>query len=243
MQNRAYRLPIIATLVTLLAVVIMFALGIWQLQRAEQKTQRLQLIKHAQQSAQIGVSKVAEDPQNNQDMPINFVGTADSEKYFLLDNKIHQGRVGYQVIVPVQTTQGHVLVNYGWLAATNSRQQLPAVTIESSILNFSGIVWLPSKNILVKETAKLDGNWPKVIQAVDLDLLAQHYGSSFLPFVVKLSPSPDSDYVRVWQAVVMPPEKHFAYAVQWFLLAVAAIVIFVVAQLKNKQRNKSEYSD
>ena len=32
------RLPFVATLVTFVCVVIMFALGNWQLQRAEQKT-------------------------------------------------------------------------------------------------------------------------------------------------------------------------------------------------------------
>lgn len=243
MQPLKYRLPIIATLVTFCAVVIMFALGVWQLQRAEQKTNRLQLVEKAQQAANVGLGLVIPSPENNQDMPVNFVGKADQERYFLLDNKIHQGRVGYQIIVPVNTQYGVVLANFGWVAATNSRQVLPDIKIDAQSQSFTGIVWLPSINALVKETAKLDGNWPKVIQAVDLNVLEQHYEQSFLPFVVKLSHTPNSKYIRVWQAVVMPPEKHIAYAVQWFLLALAAATIFVVAQLKSRKRNNSEYSE
>jgi cytochrome oxidase assembly protein ShyY1 len=33
----------------------------------------------------------------------------------------------------------------------------------------------------------------------------------------------------------MPPEKHIAYAVQWFLLALAAVIIFIIAQIRKRK--------
>jgi cytochrome oxidase assembly protein ShyY1 len=41
-------------------------------------------------------------------------------------------------------------------------------------------------------------------------------------------PAPSSGFVREWTPNVMPPERHAAYAFQWFALAVATIAIFIV---------------
>ena len=94
---------------------------------------------------------------------------------------------------------------------------------------------------MVKETASVDGIWPKVIQQTDLKVIQQHYTQEILPFVVLLNTQESSIFIRDWQPVVMAPEKHLAYAVQWFLLALAALVIFVIAQRNKLKRNKSEY--
>ena len=53
-----------------------------------------------------------------------------------------------------------------------------------------------------------------------------------------LNAQDNSTFIRNWQPVVMPPEKHMAYAVQWFLLGVAALVIFIIAQRNKLKRNK-----
>ena len=92
---------------------------------------------------------------------------------------------------------------------------------------------------MVKETALLDGQWPKVLQQTDLKVIQQHYDQEVLPFVVLLNSQETSAFVRDWQAVVMAPEKHLAYAVQWFLLGFAALAVFVIAQrIKLKRNNK-----
>jgi len=36
-----------------------------------------------------------------------------------------------------------------------------------------------------------------------------------------------SGFVRQWTPDVMPPERHEAYALQWFTFALVAIVIFI----------------
>jgi surfeit locus 1 family protein len=55
---------------------------------------------------------------------------------------------------------------------------------------------------------------------------------------VLLNAQETSSFVRDWQPVVMAPEKHLAYAAQWFLLAFAALVIFVIAQRNKLKRNE-----
>ena len=44
----------------------------------------------------------------------------------------------------------------------------------------------------------------------------------------------DAPLPRHWQDVtVMGPERHKAYALQWFALALAALLIYVAAALRN----------
>jgi cytochrome oxidase assembly protein ShyY1 len=234
------RLPVIATLVTFIAVVIMFALGMWQLQRAEEKSLRLLSIQKASYTEQINLQQALVDINNMLDMPISFNAKADVNRIFMLDNKIHNGRVGYQVLLPLKTSSGLLLANLGWLPGTMSRDVLPSVTLDDKKMTYSGIVNFPSDNAMVTETAVLDDNWPKVVQQIDFEVIEAMYEAPFLPFVVQLNEDPDSSFVRNWKPVVMAPEKHIAYGVQWFLLAFAAIVVFVIAQRKKFLRNDSD---
>ena len=233
------RLPVVATLITFICVVIMFALGNWQLQRAEQKTERLLAMERSAKTEQVGLQQILScNIDEVLDMPVNFEGAAESNRYFLLDNKIQQGRVGYQVLVPMQTSSGTVIANFGWVAATNSRDVLPSIHIEAEKAHYSGVISLPLNNAMVKETALVDGKWPKVLQQTDLKVIQQHYKREILPFVVLLNEQDNAKFIRNWQPVVMAPEKHMAYAVQWYLLGFAALAIFIIAQRNKLKRNK-----
>jgi cytochrome oxidase assembly protein ShyY1 len=70
------RLPLFATLITFIAVVIMFALGMWQLQRAEEKNLRLLSVQKASLTEQISLQQALADIDNMLDMPISFVAKA-----------------------------------------------------------------------------------------------------------------------------------------------------------------------
>ncbi len=49
-----------------------------------------------------------------------------------------------------------------------------------------------------------------------------------LPRILLSDPDPASGFVREWTPNVMPPERHAAYAFQWFALAIAVAAAFVV---------------
>ena len=222
------KLPIVATIVTFVAVVIMFALGYWQLQRAEVKEVRLAQIKQRKQSSPFAPSDLLARgaEQDIRDFPITTQGYFQREHYFLRDNSVQRGKVGYEVIVPFVSESGLLLVNLGWVAGREYREQLPVVSIAEGMLQIEGIVSLPSLNPMVAETAVADNAWPKRIQQVDLEVMAKLLNKPLLPMVVLLDPSSPIGFERNWQAVVMAPEKHLGYAVQWFALGIAALLVF-----------------
>ena len=74
-------------------------------------------------------------------------------------------------------------------------------------------------NVVLKQTSEL--GWPRRIQSLqELDLSQG---------IIYAQDQSIEGLVQIYKPVVMPPEKHQAYAMQWFLLAFACVSIFVFA--------------
>ncbi|MFT7198708.1 MAG: surfeit locus 1 family protein [Glaciecola sp.] len=256
------KLPILPTIITLLCVVIMFGLGIWQLERKVQKDTRLAQISERQSNRPYKLSELLTEhtASNNsdvdiQDFPVSFAGTAQMDTLFFIDNRIVSGRIGYELVVPIITMGGDiVLVNFGWLRGSGIRGQLPELSAEVRALfsnqsrDFTGVVSYPSLNRMVSETNIAFGQFPALLQQIDVAQIHPHLSAmgflqsgKLFPFVVNLAPEPNSEFVRNWQPVVMSPEKHLGYAVQWFGLGIAALTIYLLSLMKLfKTKNNKE---
>jgi surfeit locus 1 family protein len=69
---------------------------------------------------------------------------------------------------------------------------------------------------------------PIEMQRVDVDELSHLTQHPALPLVVLAETDLQDGLIRSWEIVVMPPSKHYGYAVQWFALAGCLLVIYVV---------------
>lgn len=231
---------LIFTLVALFAVVIMLLLGFWQLDRAAQKRERLALIAQRANLAVLSVDDLDSSFSDIRDLPLRISGTFNREHYYLLDNRVHEGQVGFEIIGQLQTHYGVVLVNLGWVKGSEDRTQLPSIGLPESEIVIKGIVAVPELNPWVEETASDNAPWPRLIQQLDLALLQswqpQH---RWLDFVLLVDPQHPVGFVREWKPVVMSPEKHLGYALQWFGLSVAALIVFIVVWRKQKKGNQN----
>jgi cytochrome oxidase assembly protein ShyY1 len=54
--------------------------------------------------------------------------------------------------------------------------------------------------------------------------------------IVLLDPSAADGYVRDWRPPGLPPARHLAYAIQWWLFAVALVVLWSVASVRRARR-------
>ncbi|MBU2877491.1 SURF1 family protein [Aliiglaciecola lipolytica] len=225
--------PYFATFFILLAVIILCSLGVWQLQRAHYKEARIQQIEQRKTSNPLNIEDLLAR-QDKRDLPLQFKGKMLVNKVFLLDNRIENGQVGYQVLIPVRTEFGDVMVNLGWVKAGQYRDQLPRFDLPAYEQVFYGTSSVPTVNPMVTETAQMDDKWPMLLQSIDLTLIAKFTGTQVLPVVLQLDPEFPIGFTRNWVAVVMAPEKHYAYAMQWFGLAIACAVIYIVALRKRK---------
>ena len=62
--------------------------------------------------------------------------------------------------------------------------------------------------------------WPLHAVYPTLDELAVYLGRELQPFVLLMEPGDDYGFLRRWQPVEIGPGRHYAYAFQWFAMAV-----------------------
>lgn len=237
------RFPVVSTIVALLAIVILLKLGFWQLQRATEKQQIQQELARQGDKATEDFTSVAQAGSWANFTRTLLTGSVHAERVLLWDNRVVNGKVGYEVLAPVTTPRGIVLANFGWVADISYRQSLPEINLPEMVSELSVELYLPKTNPLVNETNKGDENWPKVIQQPELETIGGLLRTELLPTMAFVQESEIFGLHNNYRPVTMGPEKHRAYALQWFGLAVACTLIYLIAlkkKLKHDGTKKSQ---
>jgi len=205
--------------------ILLLRLGFWQLSRANEKesflvAQQQQMLKNP-----ILLKTLLQGVELRRYRPVRFNGTYDSKHQLLVDNQMHAGKLGAFVLTPfvLENNEGVVLVNRGWVEMDKSRQRLPDIgfNMANSIIEVTGIVnEFPSVGLVLKGADEPSEGWPSTVQIINIEKLKSKLGYSILPFQVQLHAEQANGYLRDWKINTrMPPEKHRAYAFQWFALA------------------------
>ena len=228
---------------TLLVFGGLIKLGLWQTARALEKEQRFERISQYQTQDALSLADVLALQQANEninDIPVFVDGMFNDEKVFLLDNQTHKGRLGYRVLQTLVTKDNAVLVNLGWVEGFIDRSKLPKITPVSGEHQIKGNIRLVEKGIVLTEENFTHPQWPLRIQTIEIDKFSTIIGQKLLPFVVYLDTKESLGFEKNWRPIVMPPEKHRAYAFQWFSLALAWLILMISASVwfaKNKPKN------
>jgi surfeit locus 1 family protein len=211
----------------LLALALLFArLGWWQLER---KTEKQLLFDQFNNAPVLNIAQALD--LGEKFARVEAHGRYDPRRHVLLDNKILSGRVGVHVLTPFTTAEGtEILVNRGWLPLPPDRRSLPSVKTDGSVRTITGILSKPSTGgQRIGEPDVLEADvWPQLVTYLDLDSVGIALGTSIEPWLVQLDQQDTSGFEgRQWQAAVMGPEVHGAYALQWFSLSIATLIIWI----------------
>lgn len=213
---------------SLLAIVLMLpvliGLGFWQLDRAAEKQRLLDAAEQRRAMAPRNITALDSYPNY---LPVFAEGSFDSERYWLLDNRIRQGRFGYEIIALLKLADGrHLLVERGWIAADPSRQLLPEIDFPPGVQRVEGELYRSLETPYSLGEADVEG-WPRRRQWFDFDRAAEEVGP-VLPTILRL----DEYSVGALQTdrllINVSPQKHRGYAVQWFAMAAVLGVIFII---------------
>jgi surfeit locus 1 family protein len=240
-----FQLRTIPVLVTLVAFAILARLGFWQLERGWHKEERLQQIAHFKQFDQmtfVSLLKVVEqtDPTG---VDVTVSGQFANPYSWLLDNKVVNGQAGYDALLAFKPKDGDkwLLVNMGWLKGDYAnRNVLPEFAIPNGEVTLTAYV--KAKDLAAFALSNESTNhqqWPLRTQQVNIDTIEKQSGLSFYPFMLIASDTKQYGFTHHYQPVVMPPEKHQAYALQWFLLALAVVIVFIFASRIKPQEEHS----
>ena len=222
------------SLITLLLLGLLLSLGFWQLDRASQK--RALLADYAQGRDNTVIQLEADlrtfDGLHYQNAAAT--GQYDATHQFLLDNRIYNGKAGYHVLTPfkLRDSATAVLVNRGWIPIREGRTHLPDPAVGSDRRSLSGLIKQPSgKEFMLGDEEPRQG-WPYRIQRIQLERLARELGYPLLPVVLLLDGEQSDGFVRDWHPLAFGPERNVGYAFQWFGLALALLVIYIVVNTR-----------
>ena len=276
-------------LLFLLFVAALLSLGTWQMQRAALKTDILAKASQARATAAVSSAHITDvKSAANAHRLVTVTGVYRGNTQFLWDNRVHRGQAGFEVITPVRTANGIVLVNRGWVPPGLTRQDLPDVAMSDDLtgvtVTITGLFSRPSKGLISGKAMDDNATWPRVLQYFDYASIEQALGETVLAGVVQpqqkitakrkavlasrsaeivgagdestsgantddanLDVSRDESsedeesalsnraefYIANWEPVAsIGPARHYGYAFQWYAMAFALTILYIVYNTK-----------
>lgn len=222
------------TLAAIAGVAATAALGNWQLGRGQDKAALAQRIAVANRDAQIELSQTEARAEDVAWHRVEVRGRLEPKYAVLIDNRILHGVVGYQVVMPLRINAGerHVLVNRGWVAATGSRDILPQIKTPPEEVLITGLATVPSKRYLELSKQVAEG---KVWQNLTLERYRAAMPLALQPVVIQQESEIDDGLKREWSAPDLGIDKHYGYAFQWFAMAAAIVIIYLVCNVRKRK--------
>jgi surfeit locus 1 family protein len=234
---------LIPTLAAIVLVPFLISLGMWQLDRADQKKVIDSGVKEAQQKEALNLNTfVAKSSANKEDFSQEIYRTAtllghyDNGHQFLLDNRTHQGKAGFHVLTPflLKNTDNAILINRGWITYQGTRDNIPDISISQESINILGVMKQQARAIVLNnDSGENKTRYPKLIQSIELTKIAKELKLELLPIIIELDKDDNTGFTRDWQPYYGSIDKHNAYALQWF--AMAAILLFLFIKLNTKK--------
>jgi cytochrome oxidase assembly protein ShyY1 len=221
--------------------VVFVNLGQWQLDRLEQRRSRNEATlanetKPVRPLAEVFNREITDADQWQR---VEARGTFDSEHQFVVRYRHNGGAEGYEVVTPLRTDAGVVLVDRGFVEA--SARQIPEVAPPppSGEVTVVGHVRRDEQGRQAA-TTPVDGQ----MRLINSEAIGAALGYPVLNGYVALltvTPAQSGGFAPV-ELPEISEGPHFWYAVQWFLFtlfAVAGIVVFIRSDLRARREERS----
>jgi len=220
-----WRLPLWATVFAAAAVLFMLGLSLWQVQRLAWKDALI-----AERAARMAMPPVElpvaiADPDAWSFRHVRLTGTFDLERETYLGARSLNGNLGYHVIAPLIRVAGSpVLIDRGWVpldlkdpAARPGSRPAATITVEGIARVSQRGGWMTPDNEPDEDF------W----FTVDIPAIAAHLRlDAVAPVYVESGPTPSGTWPIGGQTRSEVRNDHLQYAITWFLLALALVVIY-----------------
>lgn len=230
----------VVTLAALAAALATGRLGLWQLDRAGQKTALAAAIDERTRLPALEAAAALEAPLDViVHRHVRLHGQWLATRTIWLDNRQMDARPGFVAVTPLQLSDGRaVLVQRGWAPRdAHERTRLPALPTPAATVEVQGRIAPPPARLYEFDGAPSG----PIRQNVDLDAFARETGLALVPWSVLQSGPvvPDDGLRREWPAPDMGVAKHQGYAFQWFGLSTLVVILYVWYQFIQPRRRRT----
>jgi surfeit locus 1 family protein len=228
----------VPTLIAGIGILVLLALGTWQLFRLAEKNAINAFRAERAAAAAVPLPARIDDIASWEFRRVRVTGTFDHARELHVNARSQRGNTGYDIVTPLRRADGApVLINRGWVpysrkdAATRADGQVAgAVTVEGILRTEPRKGWLMPTN----SAARNEWFWfdlPAMKQAASVPDAAAFY--------IEASAAPNPGGFPIGgQTLLSLPNNHLQYAFTWFSLAIALAVIYVVSQRAVPERTK-----
>jgi len=236
-----FRIRWIPLLATVIVAAIGVSLGQWQTRRGDEK-EAIQAKMAARQSAPAMTLENAAgiDVAEAEFRHVKLRGRFVPGWTTYLENRPYNGTPGFYVLMPfkiagAETTESVVLIERGWAPRdANDRTRVPVVPTPADEVEIEGVIRSDAGHLLAE--ALRPG---AIMQNLDVAAYARASQLSLAPFVVEQSGDLKDGLVRDWPAPSLGIERHRGYAVQWYALALMAVIFFVVTGFRSGKKQRA----
>ncbi len=240
------RRTILFGVVAVLAAGVCVRLGLWQLDRLDQKRAVNALVRERRSAPPVTISAIgSQDTSVIHWRHVTIRGVADYDAELAHATRSQSGAPGVHLLTPVRPLDGawgdtSILVLRGYVYAPDGRTVDWAMAREADTLALEALVMEYSPT---REGAVRMPSTARAVRFVDRDTLQSIMQRPLAPFVLlALGDSATRDVNR--PARVPPPSlsegAHQSYAFQWFAFATVAIVGFVAVARADQQKARGD---
>ncbi len=212
---------------------VFFALGLWQIERGQAKAN---IILEFENNLKKDASVFSEDSKKWDKVFIN--GNWDNSRQMLVDNVINRGVAGYKVLTPFKISNSDtlILVDRGWIPREASRQTLPNIDINNIKEKVFGTLENPELGFVLSDIL-VSGDWPKVSQTKNLNVISKEYNDPLAQFILVADPilKNSLEYLKIIPTNMMP-SKHYGYSAQWFTMFLVLCFMYIWLGYKKNEK-------
>jgi surfeit locus 1 family protein len=236
---------LLLTLLVIAGTALCIRLGIWQLDRLEQRRAFNAQFEFAR--AEPALDLIQEQPDHMTEMEwraVNVTGEYDFANQVAVRNQYYANEYGYHLLTPLLFNGGAVVVDRGWIPADgNSAPSDWRKYDEAGTVNVSGQIRLGRAKPAfggVADALPADGSKLEIWNNADLAQIARQMPYPVLPIYVQAKPDPnDTEPPIPFQPEVEITEgPHFGYALQWFAFATILFIGYPFFLRKQETRSK-----
>lgn len=233
---------LLTTLLVLVGTAICIRLGIWQLDRLEQR--RIFNAHYESSRTQPTLILPGAVPPDIQEMEwrsIEVTGEYDFANQVAIRNQYYRNEYGYHLFTPLRFGDSAVLVDRGWIPAEGNETPSDWRKYdEPGAVQVSGQIRLGQGKPAIGGVADPlppEGGRLAIWNNADLARIAQQLPYAVLPVFVQQAMDPDDTDppIPVQPEVELTEGPHFGYALQWFTFA--AILFFGYPFFVQKQES------
>lgn len=213
-----------ATLVVIIGMVVLARLGIWQLDRLEQRRASNAQLMVVLDSPPLDLSNTTlpDDATVLRNRQVVARGEYDYAHQMVLLVQNWQGRAGVHLITPLKLAgrQEAVLVDRGWIPNDEAVVDRASQFDEPGQVMVQGVIALP-QHLPRQTTTSAAADWQREWYRVDVTAMQPSLPYPLLPIYIIQSPAPGDTELPFRQEpeIDLSEGPHLGYALQWFIFS------------------------